>query len=152
MSRSEGARMRRREFITLLGSAAFWRDQRRNMVVGFMTSPFRVDSAPSHRRHDAVVKRIFASTNVTPSQCPCAGVLHRPYPAPRQAGRSSGTGADQVRNRCQSHDSEGARRNDTARPAFGRRQGNRITRNVRFGPKQTCRKTQLMSLLGGKRT
>jgi hypothetical protein len=57
-----------------------------------------------------------------PSRCPCTGasVLHRPYPVRRQAGRSSGTGADQVRNRCQPQDSEDARRNDTARPAFAR--------------------------------
>jgi len=43
-----------------------------------------------------------------------------------QAGRSSGTGANQVRNRRQSQDSEGTRRNDTAGPTLGRRRGDRV--------------------------
>src|SRR5262249_15641847 len=51
----------------------FWRDQRRNMVVGFMTSPFPGRFCAVHRRHDEVVERIFAATIVTPKPVP----MHR---------------------------------------------------------------------------
>src|SRR5262249_39498629 len=55
------------------------------------------------------------------------GVLCRPHPARRQARRPSGAGGDQVRNDRQPQNGEGARPDRAARPARGRRRGDRVS-------------------------
>jgi putative tryptophan/tyrosine transport system substrate-binding protein len=58
---------------------------------------------------------------------PANSGLCRPHPARRQSRRPSGTGGDQVRNDRQPQNSEGTRLDRAARPARGRRRGNRMT-------------------------
>src|SRR5262249_16999490 len=65
------------------------------------------------------------------------GVLCRPHLARRQARRPSGAGGDQVRNDRQPQNGEGARPDRAARPARGRRRGDRVKRR------------EFITLLGG---
>jgi hypothetical protein len=82
---------------------------------------------------------------------PGGGHVCRSYPARRQACRSSGAGANQVRNCHQSQDGESTWPYSTAGPARRRRRSDRMRQAMSaFGPKRTFHFASHMSAFGGK--
>src|SRR5262245_28031952 len=57
---------------------------------------------------------------------PACGLLHRPHPQRREAGRPSGAGTDQVRNGNQPQDGQGARSHRAGESPRPRRRGDRM--------------------------